>query len=109
MEALESKLAAVTIQQQDQQSRASYFEAENRRLLNEIEQLRQRVIEAEKSAEEGKSDLEKLQKDQEDLMELLTDQENKMRSYRHTLKNLGHKVEDDSEEDEPDVDGTKNV
>ncbi|XP_062546119.1 general vesicular transport factor p115 isoform X2 [Armigeres subalbatus] len=109
VEALESKLAALTVQQQDQHSKTSFVEAENRRLLNEMEQLRQRVNEAEKASIEGKNDLEKLQKDQEDLMELLTDQENKMRSYRQTLKNLGHKVEDDSEEDEPDVNSNENV
>ncbi|XP_065072706.1 general vesicular transport factor p115 [Ochlerotatus camptorhynchus] len=109
VEVLEGQLAALSVQQQEQQSRVSYFDTENRRLLSDMEKLRQRVTEAEKSAEEGKSDLEKLQKDQEDLMELLTDQETKMRSYRQSLKKLGQKVEDDSEEDEPEVDGNEIV
>lgn len=109
VQVLEGQLATLSEQQQEQQSRASYFEAENRRLLSEIEKLRQRITEAEKSAEDSKSDLEKLQKDQEDLMELLTDQETKMRSYRQSLKKLGQKVEDDSEEDDPEGDGDENV
>lgn len=100
VEALEGQLSALALQQQEQQSKASYFEAENRRLLAEIDALKQRVVESERISNESRSDLEKLRKDQEDLLELLTDQESKMRSYRRSLKKLGYKVEDDSDDDE---------
>ncbi|XP_055590032.1 general vesicular transport factor p115-like [Uranotaenia lowii] len=100
MESLQNQLSAVTFQQQEQQSKTIYLEAENRRLLDELDGFRSRVSEAEKSATESRSDLDKLRRDQEDLMELLTDQETKIGSYRQLLKQLGHKLDDDSDEDE---------
>ncbi|XP_053695521.1 general vesicular transport factor p115 [Sabethes cyaneus] len=103
MEALEAQLAAVTLQNQEHQSRAGYYETENQRLRNELEILKQRTNEAETSAQESKTDLENLRKDQEDLMELMTDQENKIRMYRKQLKSLGCKVDDDSDDEDEDI------
>ncbi|XP_039442397.1 general vesicular transport factor p115 [Culex pipiens pallens] len=106
IEVLETQLSALNLQQQEAHSKTTYLEAENRRLLTEVEALRQRVNAAERGEAEAKADLEKLRRDQEDLLELLTDQESKMGSYRALLKKLGHKLDDDSDdEQEPENNG----
>lgn len=106
IEVLETQLSALNLQQQEAHSKTTYLEAENRRLLTEVEALRQRVNAAERGEAEAKADLEKLRRDQEDLLELLTDQESKMGSYRQLLKKLGHKLDDDSDDElEPENNG----
>ncbi|KAL0127013.1 hypothetical protein PUN28_005389 [Cardiocondyla obscurior] len=49
-------------------------------------------------------ELEKLKKDQEDLLELMTDQDNKITLYRERLIELGDKVESDESSGELDTD-----
>ncbi|KMQ93065.1 general vesicular transport factor p115 [Lasius niger] len=49
-------------------------------------------------------ELEKLKKDQEDLLELLTDQDNKIMLYKERLIELGDKVESDESSGELDTD-----
>ncbi|KAH0955835.1 hypothetical protein HN011_005197 [Eciton burchellii] len=49
-------------------------------------------------------ELEKLRKDQEDLLELLTDQDNKIMLYKERLMELGNKVESDESSGELDTD-----
>lgn len=109
IELLEAQLSTLTLQQQESHSKTTYLEAENRRLLGEVESLKQRVNEAERGEAEAKGDLEKLRRDQEDLLELLTDQESKLGNYRQLLKKLGHKLEDDSDEDEPENGEGENI
>ncbi|KAL6264632.1 hypothetical protein P5V15_004733 [Pogonomyrmex californicus] len=48
---------------------------------------------------------EKLKKDQEDLLELLTDQDNKITLYKERLIELGDKIESDESSGEFDIDG----
>uniref|UniRef100_A0A1Q3FAR4 General vesicular transport factor p115 n=1 Tax=Culex tarsalis TaxID=7177 RepID=A0A1Q3FAR4_CULTA len=105
IEVLETQLSAMTLQQQEALSKTAYLEAENRRLLAEVEALKQRVNAAEHGEAEAKADLEKLRRDQEDLLELLTDQESKMGSYRQLLKKLGHKLDDDSDDEQEPENG----
>ncbi|XP_020295207.1 general vesicular transport factor p115 [Pseudomyrmex gracilis] len=49
-------------------------------------------------------ELEKLKKDQEDLLELLTDQDNKIMLYKERLIELGNKIESDESSGEVDTD-----
>jgi len=49
-------------------------------------------------------ELEKLKKDQEDLLELLTDQDSKITLYKERLIELGDKVESDESSGELDTD-----
>ncbi|XP_024943329.1 general vesicular transport factor p115 isoform X2 [Cephus cinctus] len=58
----------------------------------------------ESALKEKMDELEKLQKDQEDLLELLTDQESKIVSYKQKLIALGEKVESDESSGELDTD-----
>lgn len=48
---------------------------------------------------EKDAELERLRKDQDDLLELLTDQDTKLNAFKNRLKELGETIEDgDSEE-----------
>lgn len=69
------------------------------RLLQENNMLQTKLNdEKERSAQ----DLERLRKDQEDLLELLSDQENKITKLKKQLRAVGLVVEDDDELDEED-------
>lgn len=65
-----------------------------------------RLTEEKESLQAEKSEIEKqlvvLQKEQEDMLVLLTEQGDKLAEYRQRLKNLGEKVDED--EDESDLD-----
>ncbi|XP_035914959.1 general vesicular transport factor p115 [Anopheles stephensi] len=100
-EALEKRLSLLTLEQQTDRSKIAYYESENSRLLSELEQLRMRVAAAESKANESGTELDKLRKDQEDLLELLTDQESKMQRYRMELKRAtGQSFDEDDDEDD---------
>ena len=49
---------------------------------------------------ELKEELETIQKEQDDLLELLADQQNKIKEYAGRLRNMGEEVTDDSEEED---------
>uniref|UniRef100_A0AAG5CW97 General vesicular transport factor p115 n=1 Tax=Anopheles atroparvus TaxID=41427 RepID=A0AAG5CW97_ANOAO len=104
-EDLERRLALLTVEQQTDRSKLSYYETENSRLLGELEQLRTRVSAAEGRANETGGELEKVRKDQEDLLELLTDQENKLQRCRMELKRLTGQSFDEDDDDELEEDG----
>uniref|UniRef100_A0A2M3Z0T2 Putative er-golgi vesicle-tethering protein n=1 Tax=Anopheles braziliensis TaxID=58242 RepID=A0A2M3Z0T2_9DIPT len=105
VEALESRLSMLTFEQQTDRAKLSYYEAENARLLGELDQLRSRVTAAESRANESDGKLQQVRHDQEDLLELLTDQENKLQRYRMELKRLtGKSFDDDDDEDDDDAD-----
>ncbi|XP_053672754.1 general vesicular transport factor p115 [Anopheles nili] len=84
-------------------AKLSYYEAENSRLLSELDQLRTRVNAAEGRANASSGEMDKLRKDQEDLLELLTDQENKLQRYRMELKRVTGQSFDDEEDDEDEL------
>lgn len=70
----------------------------------EVTRLQQenQVLQLKLNEEKNRSaqDLERLRKDQEDLLELLSDQENKITKFKNQLKAAGLPVEDDDESDE---------
>ncbi|XP_052865539.1 general vesicular transport factor p115 [Anopheles cruzii] len=103
-EALESRLSMLTLAQQTDRAKLAFYETENSRLLGELDQLRARLAVAEARANESGGELEKVRHDQEDLLELLTDQENKLQRYRMELKRVtGQPFEDDDDEDGEEV------
>lgn len=94
---LENQIASLKEEKSHQSTRINFYEAENMRLLNEIEQFKTisgdiERIRSEKAEYEAK--IEKMGKDQEDLLELLADQDAKLTDYRKRLKNLGQPVSD---------------
>lgn len=68
------------------------------------DQLLMRLQQVESEKNEYAEDLEKLRKDQEDLLELLTDQDVKLDKFKLKLKQLGESLdEDDSDTHSVDV------
>uniref|UniRef100_A0A182JUG0 Vesicle tethering protein Uso1/P115-like head domain-containing protein n=1 Tax=Anopheles christyi TaxID=43041 RepID=A0A182JUG0_9DIPT len=100
-EALEKRLSMLSLEQQTDRAKMAYYESENSRLLGELDQLRARVSVAESKANEAGTEIDKLRKDQEDLLELLTDQESKLQRYRMELKRVtGQSFDEDDDEDD---------
>lgn len=98
---LEHQIMSLMNEKTHNDTRISFYEAENARLLTEIEQFKKINVEldalkSEKS--EFNSKIEKMNKDQEDLLELLADQDNKLREYKKRLKTFGQPVSDDEED-----------
>lgn len=53
-----------------------------------------RIKQLEKENEEKDGELEKIRKDQDDLLELLTDQDLKLNSFKNRLRELGETIEE---------------
>ncbi|XP_037042026.1 general vesicular transport factor p115 [Bradysia coprophila] len=85
-----------------QNTQISFYESENSRLVKEVDLLNSKLNEALEMTEQSLhlSEMGRLRKDQEDLMELLTDQESKINKYRARLVELGHSVTDDDSDEE---------
>lgn len=83
--------------QNQPQSGNSYFSepdsVNNEELMEKI-----RKLEAENFEKEA--ELERIRKDQDDLLELLTDQELKLTSFKNRLTELGETIEDGESENE---------
>lgn len=71
--------------------------SENIRLNKELESLREKLAEETRRSSAYADDLTKFHKDQEDLLELLTDQENKITKYAGQLKSAGIEVEEETD------------
>lgn len=98
---LESQIMSLMNEKTHQDTRISFYESENARLLTEIEQFKKingelDSLRSEKSEYDSK--IEKMNKDQEDLLELLADQDNKLNEYKKRLKALSQPVSDDEED-----------
>jgi chaperonin cofactor prefoldin len=75
----------------------------NTELQKELQETRQQLAAAEQKLaelESAGSELEKLRKDQEDLLELLTDQDMRLNQFKAQLRALGEKVDDDDDLEE---------
>ena len=70
----------------------------------EKKSIDQNGIELETALKQKTEELEKLRKDQEDLLELLTDQDNKITMYKEKLVALGEKVDSDESSGDLDTD-----
>ncbi|XP_055683150.1 general vesicular transport factor p115 [Lutzomyia longipalpis] len=78
------------------------YQMENARLQQEVERLSMALREFQVKFTEKSLEMEKLRKDEEDLLELLTDQDTKIKQYRQQLRDLGAQLEDPSDEDDSD-------
>lgn len=83
---------------------SAHLESENQRLQRDLESVRNSLRETSDKVLENNREIEKMRKDQEDLLELLTDQDSKMSDYRRQLRNLGVQVENSDEDEEDDDD-----
>lgn len=100
-EQMQSQVQNLIAENSHQKTKITFYELENSRLLSEIEQLK--VMDGGLSpsmvdSQELTSKIESMTKDQEDLLELLADQDLKLRDYRKRLKDLGQPV--DASDDE---------
>jgi len=102
---LEQQVSSLIHEKSHNETKIQFYEAENARLLTEIDQFRA-TKEDESTNEKLRSEInelnskvEQMSKDQEDLLELLADQDVKIKEYRKRLKNLGQQVEGDDEDD----------
>ena len=59
-------------------------------------------IPSNESGTDYKEELATIQKEQDDLLELLADQQNKLKEYGSRLRDLGEEVTDESEEEDSD-------
>ncbi|GAB0092238.1 General vesicular transport factor p115 [Sergentomyia squamirostris] len=78
------------------------YQVENARLQQEVERLTNSLREFQVKFTEVSIEVEKQRKDQEDLLELLTDQDAKIKHYRQQLRDLGAQLDDASDEDSDD-------
>lgn len=56
--------------------------------------LREKLLKLEAEEKEKAEELERLRKDQEDLLELLTEQDLKLNAFKYRLRELGENIED---------------
>lgn len=63
-------------------------------VLQTAPQLDDKLISLENENREKGEELERLRKDQEDLLELLTDQDLKLNSFKNRLRELGENIDD---------------
>lgn len=87
---------------------ANLYYTDNLRLTKELATLQEKLTEQTQKASAAEDNYKKLQGDQEDLLELLTDQENKITKYKQQLKANGIAVEDDNDEEEEQADAEEN-
>lgn len=83
-----------------QKTKIVFYEFENSRLLQEVELAKSTAIDVGALRNENaelSSKIESMTKDQEDLLELLADQDLKMRDYRRKLRGLGQSELSDDE------------
>lgn len=103
---LEHQIMVLTHDKAHSETKITFYEAENARLINEIEQFKtikivaSEVDQLKNEKSEWNAKIEKMNKDQDDLLELLADQDLKIKEYTKRLKNLGQQVEEDEDDEE---------
>lgn len=95
---LENQIMSLMNEKLHHDTRISFYEAENARLLTEIEQFKKISGDLDEVRNEKIEKTGKEQDDVEDLLELLADQDNKLMEYKKRLTALGQPVSDDEEE-----------
>lgn len=101
---LEQQVFVLSQEKSHNETKINFYEAENARLLTEIGQFK--AIKEDESTNvklrneigELNAKVDKMNKDQDDLLELLADQDVKIREYKKRLGTLGQQVSDDEDE-----------
>lgn len=99
---LQGQVQALMNESAHQKTKINFYESENLRLLGEFEQAKSSQGESLQLRTENAELTEKVSsmtKDQEDLLELLADQELKLKDYRGKLRALGQQLEASDDED----------
>lgn len=102
---LERQLETMNITNSQQMMRMNYYESEHTRLFSELENLKLNPnesmdaisIQLKAEADELKSQIELMNKESEDLLELLADQDLKLKDYKKRLRLLGDQQVSDEE------------
>lgn len=100
---LQNQVQLLTQENSHQKTQISFYESENVRLLEELNQLKLQQftinnVENKSSSGEHEAKIDSLKKDQENLLELLSDQDLKLKEYRRQLRSLGQQIEDSDDE-----------
>lgn len=101
VEQLQHQLQALTSENSHQKTRIIFYESENTRLLSEVEQMKASQNDSVLLRDENSqltTKIEDMSKDQEDLLELLADQDLKLKNYRRQMRELGQQVEASDDE-----------
>lgn len=101
LEQLKKQLHVLTQENSHQKTKVLFYEAENTRLLSELEQTKVAQISSVQLHDENSqltSKIGAMTKDQDDLLELLADQDLKLKDYRRKMRELGQQVEASDDE-----------
>ena len=99
---LQNQIQALINENSHQKTKITFYELENARLVAEIDQLnsaQNSLSQLRNENSELTAKVGSMSKDQDDLLELLADQDLKLRDYRKKLKELGHKVDGSSDDE----------
>lgn len=99
---LQGQVQALMNEGAHQKTKVNFYESENLRLFGELEQAKAAQgdsIQLQNENAELRFKVSSMTKDQEDLLELLADQELKLKDYRSKLKALGQQVEISDDEE----------
>lgn len=102
-EQLQNQIQSLISENSHQKTQITFYVSENSRLVAEIEQLRSASndeAELRKSNVELETKVTSMTKDQEDLLELLADQDLKLKQYRRRLKALGDTLNGSDDDDD---------
>lgn len=94
---LERQLETMNVTNSQQMMRMNYYESEHARLVSELENLKANpidngdatTVQLKTEAVELKSQIESMNKESEDLLELLADQDLKLKDYKKRLRLFG--------------------
>lgn len=100
---LQNQVQTLMTENSHQKTKINFYESENLRLLGELENAKASQNDSASlrtENEELNSKVSSMTKDQEDLLELLADQELKLKDYRRKLRALGQQLEPSDDENE---------
>lgn len=101
VEILQNQVQALVAENSHQKTKIMFYESENSRIAHELEAVKYANNESSQLKSENVELTEKIaamSKDQDDLLELLADQELKMKNYRRRLRELHQQVEASDDE-----------
>lgn len=98
---LQNQLQTLINDSSHQSTKITFYESENSRLIAELEHVKASQVDVNQMQAENselKSKISAMTKDQDDLLELLADQDLKLKEHRRRLKELGQQVDGSDDE-----------